>query len=361
MKIKKLIIDNFRGFKHAEIDFNDFNCIVGKNDVGKSTILEALRLFFDDKNVMSDDNFNLNVLEYEEEEGCLVSGDEMFIEIQFKGVVPYFFQGNDYYNFFRGDFESEDHTFCIRKECLHSDSFAFVQDEVDVPRVSYKIKGKIFDGCKKPLSLQTKEEYDNYVNSLNINLIDIKNKAKNDTDKYNDWFFLADLTFLDYTYNEICKLKSYKEEWITMDYPHISFFMPRFEVFSSEIDNDYYLQKLLDIEYNHIDSQLLQYKREIAKKIELQILRYYNKEEQYAGMLAEKLLSGELLFSDEFRNIVNSIDKDDLKEQLFEEIEMLDKLGMLSISGVSDKLAQKITKKIGNKISLKTIPIRLGK
>ena len=47
MRISKIILDNFRGYKHVEIDFNRFNCIVGKNDVGKSTIFEAIKWFFD--------------------------------------------------------------------------------------------------------------------------------------------------------------------------------------------------------------------------------------------------------------------------------------------------------------------------
>ena len=51
MKLKKLILNNFRGYNHAEIDFDpQMNVIIGKNDVGKSTILEALELFFNGEN-----------------------------------------------------------------------------------------------------------------------------------------------------------------------------------------------------------------------------------------------------------------------------------------------------------------------
>lgn len=64
MKIDKLIVSNFRGIKDAtEIAFNDFTCIVGKNDVGKSTILKAIDAFLNDtpisildKNCESDSN-----------------------------------------------------------------------------------------------------------------------------------------------------------------------------------------------------------------------------------------------------------------------------------------------------------------
>lgn len=43
MKLTKLILSNFRGYKDkTEVDFSDITTFVGKNDSGKSTILEAL-------------------------------------------------------------------------------------------------------------------------------------------------------------------------------------------------------------------------------------------------------------------------------------------------------------------------------
>ena len=49
MKIKKVILTNFRGYRNpTEINFNDLTVFVGRNDVGKSTVLEALDLFFND-------------------------------------------------------------------------------------------------------------------------------------------------------------------------------------------------------------------------------------------------------------------------------------------------------------------------
>ena len=49
MKIKRLAIKNFRGY-HGEtsIEFEDLTAFVGKNDIGKSSIMEALDLFFND-------------------------------------------------------------------------------------------------------------------------------------------------------------------------------------------------------------------------------------------------------------------------------------------------------------------------
>ena len=48
MKVKKLILKNFRGYKNQSIDLDsDLNVIIGKNDVGKSTVLEAMDIFLD--------------------------------------------------------------------------------------------------------------------------------------------------------------------------------------------------------------------------------------------------------------------------------------------------------------------------
>lgn len=49
MRIEKLILSNFRSYKDKiEIDFNYLNVFVGRNDIGKSTILEALDIFFNE-------------------------------------------------------------------------------------------------------------------------------------------------------------------------------------------------------------------------------------------------------------------------------------------------------------------------
>ncbi|KGE73220.1 ATP-binding protein [Spirochaeta lutea] len=51
MKIKEVRISNFRNYKDdTTIDFNDLTVFVGRNDIGKSTVLEALDIFFNEKN-----------------------------------------------------------------------------------------------------------------------------------------------------------------------------------------------------------------------------------------------------------------------------------------------------------------------
>jgi predicted ATP-dependent endonuclease of OLD family len=63
MILKKIRIQNFRGVNGAvEIDIHLFNCIVGQNDAGKSTILRALDAVLNDKlskadyNILATDN-----------------------------------------------------------------------------------------------------------------------------------------------------------------------------------------------------------------------------------------------------------------------------------------------------------------
>jgi len=56
MKLKRLRIRNFRCFKNEiAVQFDDLTALIGKNDSGKSTILEALDLFLNDNDPDKDD------------------------------------------------------------------------------------------------------------------------------------------------------------------------------------------------------------------------------------------------------------------------------------------------------------------
>lgn len=75
MKLEKVILENFRSYKDwVEIDMTDLTAFVGKNDSGKSTVLEALEIFFNNKLVKIDPK-DCNV--YSENEfvriGCVFS------------------------------------------------------------------------------------------------------------------------------------------------------------------------------------------------------------------------------------------------------------------------------------------------
>lgn len=51
MKLVKLILHNFRSIKHMDINTTDYSLLVGENNVGKTAILTALRLFYEDDGI----------------------------------------------------------------------------------------------------------------------------------------------------------------------------------------------------------------------------------------------------------------------------------------------------------------------
>ncbi|MCZ2126738.1 MAG: ATP-binding protein [Anaerolineales bacterium] len=80
MKIKKIKLKNFRSYKNeVEIEIGNLTAFVGKNDIGKSTVLEALDIFFNDgKGVIKLDKDDIN-------KKALVEGDnEIVISICFE-------------------------------------------------------------------------------------------------------------------------------------------------------------------------------------------------------------------------------------------------------------------------------------
>lgn len=73
MKLKSFKIKNFRGYRdEVVIDFNDMTAIVGRNDIGKSTILEAMDIFFNEgKGVVPLDDDDFNVVAKSENDKCI--------------------------------------------------------------------------------------------------------------------------------------------------------------------------------------------------------------------------------------------------------------------------------------------------
>lgn len=82
MKINKVSIKNFRGFnEEVSVSLGDFTAFVGKNDIGKSSILEALDIFFNDgKGSIKLDKDDINNM-------CKVSGDtDVVISVAFSDL-----------------------------------------------------------------------------------------------------------------------------------------------------------------------------------------------------------------------------------------------------------------------------------
>lgn len=61
MKLKRLYLENFRSYKGlVSIDFENITTFIGKNDTGKSTVLEALEIFFNN-DIVKIDSSDANV------------------------------------------------------------------------------------------------------------------------------------------------------------------------------------------------------------------------------------------------------------------------------------------------------------
>ncbi|MBR5081204.1 MAG: AAA family ATPase [Bacteroidales bacterium] len=185
MKIKKIVISNFRAFKHAEIDFDDFNCIIGKNDTGKSTILTALDWFFDSKKILDENDFaaaGFDWAEYEHPSYYDEITGEMFMgetvkEFIYDGfcisVDVYFCDANlpnrtvESGFIFSKDYMSKDGDICISKYMCHP------HEDINHPsngiQMGYCIKEYYFEKVGKPFSDCTIEELKTAYNEIGKN------------------------------------------------------------------------------------------------------------------------------------------------------------------------------------------------
>ena len=82
MRIHSLRVKNFRGYRdEIEVKFEDLTSFVGKNDIGKSTILEALDIFFNcGKGVIKLDKDDVN------KEALANQDDEIRISVCFENL-----------------------------------------------------------------------------------------------------------------------------------------------------------------------------------------------------------------------------------------------------------------------------------
>lgn len=79
MKIKSVAVNRFRGYEQpVHVDLNDLCVLVGRNDIGKSTLLDALDIFFNEgKGCVKLDKDDIN-------KKCLSNGEDCIeIEVEF--------------------------------------------------------------------------------------------------------------------------------------------------------------------------------------------------------------------------------------------------------------------------------------
>lgn len=84
MKIKAVTVNRFRGYSEpVVVGLDDLSVLVGRNDIGKSTILEALDVFFNEgKGCIKIDKEDVN-------KSCLARGeDQIEISVEFSELPP---------------------------------------------------------------------------------------------------------------------------------------------------------------------------------------------------------------------------------------------------------------------------------
>lgn len=82
MKIKSVGVNRFRGYKDpVRVEIENLCVLVGRNDIGKSTLLEALDIFFNEgKGCVKLDKDDIN-------KACLLAGEDCIeIEVEFTGI-----------------------------------------------------------------------------------------------------------------------------------------------------------------------------------------------------------------------------------------------------------------------------------
>ena len=99
MKLEKISIQNFRGYKDKiTLDLSNFTALVGKNDIGKSTIMDALDIFFNNgKGTIKIDK--TEVPNDKNEKAVITKFDFVFILSLKSDMLPYNSKNRD--KFFR--------------------------------------------------------------------------------------------------------------------------------------------------------------------------------------------------------------------------------------------------------------------
>ncbi len=189
MKIKRIIIDNFRAFKHADFELNDFNCIIGQNDSGKSTIFAALEWFFDANKELKDIDFNTDNIIYDKYRGDITDGDMVSVEIHFlcdkSDGIHFNINGKDYYCY--NDFIDNNGCLCIKKHIFHTQSRLFSLDIDDfvnpdsLPKaMGYSVQANYYKSIGRFFSGLTIDELKNEGDKIGIYFNDLKEEIKSE-------------------------------------------------------------------------------------------------------------------------------------------------------------------------------------
>ena len=311
MKIKKVIINNFRAFKHAEIDFDDFNCIIGKNDTGKSTILAALEWFFNPNKELDENDFAAAGFDWYEhetpsyydettgethQEECV----KEFIYDNFCISVEIYFSDAIIQNrteecdfIFSKDFASKDGNICIKKWMRHPYKnlyYPYVEKQVGycVNKHFFEKVGKILSDCTLDELKSLYNEIGKNADELCKNLHQLKEKSKNKKrglalsiikSKINDEKVKIKEQICSELYNHYNSVgeKTCDEQWMPYDDIdsiefHFGFTLPIFILYTSKTSiNDYLNLLFTPYNANGVYKSIEKAKVHTAKKLSEQL------------------------------------------------------------------------------------------
>jgi len=258
MRIKAVRLENFRAYKReTTIELIDLNVIVGKNDIGKSTVLEALDIFFNEgKGVIKVDKDDIN-------KKCKEEGNtEIKISVVFEELPETLTIDATNPTTLEGEYLlKSDGTLEIVKKYLNAG------------------KEKVFIKANHPTNPSCSElllKKNGDLKKLLTDNIECEDKTKNATIRKALWnHFLADLQLNDIEI-EIAKLDA-KNTW-----EQLKKHMPLYSLFQSDrknSDGDSEVQNPMKLAVQEIlkDNELRESLNKVAEEVEKKLIEVSNK------------------------------------------------------------------------------------
>ena len=100
MKLRKVVIHNIRSIKDASFEVSDYSMLVGENNAGKTNVLTALRLFYEDSALKFKKDTDFPKFDLED--------SESWIELSFLTT-------DDEHESLKDEYKSHDNHLCLRK------------------------------------------------------------------------------------------------------------------------------------------------------------------------------------------------------------------------------------------------------
>ena len=258
MKLHELRLKNFRGYKNACVKFDkNLNVIIGKNDIGKSTIMEALNIFFnsDSSAKIKIERNDLNIYASESQEieiCCLFSecNEDIILDTSIETKLKDEFLLN------------KDELLEIRKVWNCS------KEKINTSDLKIYINAWYPDIASKPLINMKRQELQKILGDIRGSIHDCDGVNKNVNSEIRkclyDYYRSDGVEFRE-TEIDIKQIDS-KEIW-----PNINKHLPIFSLFKSDranIDSDSEIQNPLKIATKNILKDIEHELDEIKKKVE---------------------------------------------------------------------------------------------